>query len=304
MSIIQVIKRPINGFGQDNPVYVATGPFNYGSQLLVGVGDKALVVQNGILIGEFEEGRHVLSLERLPLLNVPPRLLTGGEELSEVRVYFFQTEKQFSSRFGCSYVFYESMPATPSVSVPITSGCHGRFYYRISNPEALLRAWIGNQIEYSDSGDLSISARAQSILPQTVLDFARTNHISIFELDYHRTALGNAIADTLNHLLAELGLAISHVSIEGFSEEDESYQAIKSQSTRSTTALMEASAQAQALQVLGVSYAEHAQLEALQKLAANEGGQLNALLTAMLLRGNQLGAELFGLSAKSEEKKE
>jgi hypothetical protein len=45
-------------------------------------------------------------------------------------------------------------------------------------------------------------------------------------------------------------------------------------------------------------------LEALQKLAANEGGQLNALLTAMLLRGNQLGAELFGLSTKSEEKKE
>lgn len=65
--------------------------FNTGSTLTVNVGEEAVFVNNGQIVGVMANGSHVLTTENYPFLSSIRNMLTGGVPVFRSRVYYVRT---------------------------------------------------------------------------------------------------------------------------------------------------------------------------------------------------------------------
>lgn len=202
----------------DNTVFVKRHPidnFVTGSKLIVHESQEAVFFKDGAALDTFGSGGHILTTDRLPLLNeAAPMPFSNGDPF-RTEVYFVNKTEQKEIKWGTP----EKIGIQePKYKMYINVGAFGTFNMIVKDARKFLIKNIGTISEFKQSdvigdADYSTSSAAGQfkdlILNKIVDVLANTieeQQLDLFLLDKQKDKLAAAIRDAINELLDDYGL--------------------------------------------------------------------------------------------------
>lgn len=202
----------------DNTVFVKRHPidnFVTGSKLIVHESQEAVFFKDGMALDSFGSGGHILTTDKLPLMNeAAPLPFTNGDPF-RAEVYFVNKTEQKEIKWGTP----EKIGIRESkYKMYINIGAFGTFNMIVRDARKFLIKNIGTNTEFRQSdivGDTELSANAASgqfkdlILNKIVDVLSNTieeQQLDIFLLDQQKEKLAAAIRDVINAQLEDYGL--------------------------------------------------------------------------------------------------
>lgn len=202
----------------DNSVFVKRHPidnFVTGSKLIVHESQEAVFFKDGEALDTFGPGGHILTTDRLPLLNEAAPLPFSGGDPFRTEVYFVNKTEQKEIKWGTpNKIGIQESKYKMYVDV----GAFGTFNMVVKDARKFLIKNIGtiNEFKQEDlvgDSDYSINSAAGQfkdlILNQIVNILANTideQQFDLFLLDRQKDKLAAAIRDVINELLDDYGL--------------------------------------------------------------------------------------------------
>lgn len=202
----------------DNTVFVKRHPidnFVTGSKLIVHESQEAVFFKDGEALDTFGSGGHILTTDRLPLLNeAAPMPFSNGDPF-RTEVYFVNKTEQKEIKWGTP----EKIGIQePKYKMYVDVGAFGTFNMIVKDARKFLIKNIGTISEFKQSdvigdSDYSTSSAAGQfkdlILNKIVDVLANTiedQQLDLFLLDKQKDKLAAAIRDVINELLDDYGL--------------------------------------------------------------------------------------------------
>lgn len=202
----------------DNTVFVKRHPidnFVTGSKLIVHESQEAVFFKDGAALDTFGSGGHILTTDRLPLLNeAAPMPFSNGDPF-RTEVYFVNKTEQKEIKWGTP----EKIGIQePKYKMYVNVGAFGTFNMIVKDARKFLIKNIGTISEFKQSdivgdADYSTSSAAGQfkdlILNKIVDVLANTieeQQLDLFLLDKQKDKLAAAIRDVINELLDDYGL--------------------------------------------------------------------------------------------------
>lgn len=202
----------------DNTVFVKRHPidnFVTGSKLIVHESQEAVFFKDGMALDSFGSGGHILTTDKLPLMNeAAPLPFTNGDPF-RAEVYFVNKTEQKEIKWGTP----EKIGIREfKYKMYINIGAFGTFNMIVRDARKFLIKNIGTNTEFRQSdivGDTELSANAASgqfkdlILNKIVDVLSNTieeQQLDIFLLDQQKEKLAAAIRDVINAQLEDYGL--------------------------------------------------------------------------------------------------
>lgn len=262
------------------------------SKLIVSPGIGCIFVYEGKVEAELQdEGLFSLETDNIPFWTTTIKLMQAFESEHKVGIYFFRKANILNVRWGTtSVVKYED----PKYKFPVGLGAYGNYSIRILEPKEFFRKVVaGAELYKVEDLQKIISSR----ITQPLTDILATSRYAYTEVDANREEIAAALEIKLKTICVDLGFEMLDVRIEGTSFDEATEARINK--------IADMTAEAQALNALGINYAQKQQLEALNNAAKNEGGiaGLGASLTAGLGLGQAMGNAMNTMNTqqKSED---
>ena len=208
-KIIDVIK---NEKGEDTILVKSPKcDFNSNSVLFVMPGEEAIFINNGKIVGKFNEGRYRLNTSNYPFLSDLITLISG-ERVFASNIYFVRKSVSCPVDWGTSLQVRD-----PVQRISTRVMCRGVYRIQISNSESFLKYYIGNGTETINQFEFA------QLLKDEILQTIKSKLISyIFESDEEiigigrkQTALAEEIRKDIEDVYKEYGFKIVSFHISG-----------------------------------------------------------------------------------------
>jgi len=229
------------------------------SKLIVGPGQGCLFVYEGrVQAIHVQPGSYALRTGNVPFITTLARAMQGFVSEHKVGIYYFRTGKILNLKWGTpSVIKYED----PIYRFPVGLRVFGNYALRVSDPGTFFQQVVGAGRERFLVDEIREPINGRLVQPLT--DFLAEAHLGYAQIDPQREEIAAALSQKLAPELGRLGFALDDFRIEGTSFDDDTMRRINR--------IADVSAEAQAAQSAGVSYAQLQQLAALRDAARNEG---------------------------------
>lgn len=276
--------------------------FNTGTVVTVNLGEEAMFVKNGEVVGVMSNGRHELSTENYPFLSRIRNMITGGVSTFHCRIYYVRTAHSIIPWGTPNGIQYQDN----WFKCPTIARGFGEYWISFKNIPKFVANLMGNQSIYTvaelqDAFNGQISSQITRVIAKRLGLLTQEREILAFN-DMSKE-LEQVLQQDIQELLDDYGLELKRYFIENLEiEEDERRAAAVS---AATMALAESRAKVQlaqgdvaAYQTYGSTYQTIKGMELLKDIANNPGAGGIASAGAGLGMGMAAG-NVFGSIAQS-----
>jgi membrane protease subunit (stomatin/prohibitin family) len=203
--------------------------------------------------------------------------MQGFRSEHRVGLFFFKTAQLTNLKWGTpTPVKYED----PTYKFPVGLRAFGNFSIEIQKPDWFFTKIVASHERYTAT---ELRELFCSRIVQPMTDVLAVSKYTYTEVDSHRNELAVKLTQGLNSDFEKLGFILSDFRIEGTVFDDDT--------TKRINRIADMSAEAQAANAAGVSYAQLQQLQALRDAAKNPGGAGTMMgMGVGLGMGQQVGA--------------
>jgi membrane protease subunit (stomatin/prohibitin family) len=228
------------------------------SKLIVGPGQGCVFVYEGHVEAVYtEEGLFEIETANIPFITTLRKFMQYFQSEHKVGLYFFRTAKMLNLKWGTeSLIKYED----PKYHFPVGLRAFGNYSMRITDGRAFFQQVVAGADEYTIA---TIREALNARLLQPLTDFFAEAGYTYTQIDPEREEIAAAISAKLTRDFDQLGFRLEDFRIEGTSFDQDTMRRINR--------IADISAEAQAANAAGVSYAQLQQLEALRDAAKNQG---------------------------------
>jgi membrane protease subunit (stomatin/prohibitin family) len=228
------------------------------SKLIVGPGQGCVFVYEGHVEAVYtEEGLFEIETANIPFVTTLRKFMQYFQSEHKVGLYFFRTAKMLNLKWGTeSLIKYED----PKYHFPVGLRAFGNYSMRITDGRAFFQQVVAGADEYTIA---TIREALNARLLQPLTDFFAEAGYTYTQIDPEREEIAAAISAKLTRDFDQLGFRLEDFRIEGTSFDQDTMRRINR--------IADISAEAQAANAAGVSYAQLQQLEALRDAAKNQG---------------------------------
>ena len=249
------------------------------SKLIVGPGQGAVLVYEGKVVDVLtEEGTFNLKTDNHPFFTTLVNLRQNFESEHKLHIYFYRKAQVTNQQWGTSspVKFIDEQ-----YNLPVEMGVNGTFSYQISDVEHFFKDIVGARTEVSNS---EIRDLILGRLSQNIITTIHKLGYSYNQIDGHLTEIGQELATLLNEETQKLGFTLTDFRVDGTLFEEQTQERIGR--------IADVTADSQAAQAGGLTYAELEKLRALRDAARNEGGLSGSgvQMGVGLEMGKQMGA--------------
>lgn len=229
------------------------------SKLLVGPGQGCLFVYEGkVQAVHLSEGLFDLKTANIPFWTTLTKFMQAFQSEHKVGIYFFRRSQFLGLNWGTtSAIKYND----PVYKFPVGLRAFGNFSAQITQPEWFVQNVTGLQETYTTTQLRELMA---SRFLQPLVDLLAEKKYTYAEIDAHRNELATELRENLNVEFTNLGFNLIDFRIEGTSFDEDTMKRINR--------IADMTAENQAAQAAGLSYAQIQQLEAMKEAAKNPGG--------------------------------
>ena len=249
------------------------------SKLIVGPGQGAVLVYEGKVVDVLtEEGTFNLKTDNHPFFTTLVNLRQNFESEHKLHIYFYRKAQVTNQQWGtCSPVKF----IDEQYNLPVEMGANGTFSYQISDVEHFFKDIVGARTEVSNS---EIRDLILGRLSQNIVTTIHKLGYSYNQIDGHLTEIGQELATLLNEETQKLGFTLTDFRVDGTLFDEQTQERIGR--------IADVTADSQAAQAGGLTYAELEKLRALRDAARNEGGLSGSgvQMGVGLEMGKQMGA--------------
>ena len=257
-----------------------TNEIKNASKLIVGPGQGCIFVYEGKVRAVYlEQGLVELQTANIPFWTTIKKIMQGFESEHKVGIYFFKQAQLLDIKWGTTGpVRYED----PKYKFPVGLRAFGNFSIVIEKPDWFFQNIMGQKDSF---GVAEIRELISSRILQNLTNYLANAKHSYAEVDSHRVEIAKEVSEQINVEYTNLGFKLLDFRVEGTSFDDETSKRINR--------IADMSAEAQAAQSAGVTYAQLQQLEALKEAAKNPGGAGMVMGVGVGMNlGQQLGAAM------------
>jgi membrane protease subunit (stomatin/prohibitin family) len=228
------------------------------SKLLVGPGQGCVFVYEGRVEAVYaEEGLYELKTANIPFVTTLRKLMQDFVSEHKVGIYFFRTAKILNLKWGTeSLIKYDD----PKYKFPVGLRAFGNYSMRITDGRGFFQQVVGGAESFPVEG---IREPINARLIQPLTDYFAEAGWSYAQIDANREEIAAALSQKLEQDFGKLGFTLDDFRIQGTSFDDDTMRRINR--------IADLSAEAQAANAAGVSYAELQQLAAMRDAAKNSG---------------------------------
>lgn len=229
------------------------------SKLIVGPGQGCIFVYRGQVRAVIEEPCLInLETDNLPFWTTIKSFMQFFESEHKVGIYFFKKTKILDQKWGTtSPIKYQD----PKYHFPVALKAYGNYSYQIADASDFFVNIVGSHQQMRvDEFRSILSAR----IIDPISDYLAECQYSFADIDANRDEISRGIAIKLAMVFRKLGFSISDFRIEGTDFDEDTLRRINR--------IADLTAEAQAVQAVGLDYAKVQQLDALRDAARNEGG--------------------------------
>ena len=249
------------------------------SKLIVGPGQGAVLVYEGKVVDVLtEEGTFNLKTDNHPFFTTLVNLRQNFESEHKLHIYFYRMAQVTNQQWGTSspVKFIDEQ-----YNLPVEMGVNGTFSYQISDVEHFFKDIVGARTEVSNS---EIRDLILGRLSQNIVTTIHKLGYSYNQIDGHLTEIGQELATLLNEETQKLGFTLTDFRVDGTLFDEQTQERIGR--------IADVTADSQAAQAGGLTYAELEKLRALRDAARNEGGLSGSgvQMGVGLEMGKQMGA--------------
>ena len=249
------------------------------SKLIVGPGQGAVLVYEGKVVDVLtEEGTFNLKTDNHPFFTTLVNLRQNFESEHKLHIYFYRKAQVTNQQWGTSspVKFIDEQ-----YNLPVEMGVNGTFSYQISDVEHFFKDIVGARTEVSNS---EIRDLILGRLSQNIITTIHKLGYSYNQIDGHLTEIGQELAILLNEETQKLGFTLTDFRVDGTLFDEQTQERIGR--------IADVTADSQAAQAGGLTYAELEKLRALRDAARNEGGLSGSgvQMGVGLEMGKQMGA--------------
>lgn len=249
------------------------------SKLIVGPGQGAVLVYEGKVVDVLtEEGTFNLKTDNHPFFTTLVNLRQNFESEHKLHIYFYRKAQVTNQQWGTSspVKFIDEQ-----YNLPVEMGVNGTFSYQISDVEHFFKDIVGARTEVSNS---EIRDLILGRLSQNIVTTIHKLGYSYNQIDGHLTEIGQELATLLNEETQKLGFTLTDFRVDGTLFDEQTQGRIGR--------IADVTADSQAAQAGGLTYAELEKLRALRDAARNEGGLSGSgvQMGVGLEMGKQMGA--------------
>lgn len=249
------------------------------SKLIVGPGQGAVLVYEGKVVDVLtEEGTFNLKTDNHPFFTTLVNLRQNFESEHKLHIYFYRKAQVTNQQWGTSspVKFIDEQ-----YNLPVEMGVNGTFSYQISDVEHFFKDIVGARTEVSRS---EIRDLILGRLSQNIVTTIHKLGYSYNQIDGHLTEIGQELATLLNEETQKLGFTLTDFRVDGTLFDEQTQERIGR--------IADVTADSQAAQAGGLTYAELEKLRALRDAARNEGGLSGSgvQMGVGLEMGKQMGA--------------
>ncbi len=249
------------------------------SKLIVGPGQGAVLVYEGKVVDILtEEGTFNLKTDNHPFFTTLVNLRQNFESEHKLHIYFYRKAQVTNQQWGTSspVKFIDEQ-----YNLPVEMGVNGTFSYQISDVEHFFKDIVGARTEVSNS---EIRDLILGRLSQNIVTTIHKLGYSYNQIDGHLTEIGQELATLLNEETQKLGFTLTDFRVDGTLFDEQTQERIGR--------IADVTADSQAAQAGGLTYAELEKLRALRDAARNEGGLSGSgvQMGVGLEMGKQMGA--------------
>ena len=249
------------------------------SKLIVGPGQGAVLVYEGKVVDVLtEEGTFNLKTDNHPFFTTLVNLRQNFESEHKLHIYFYRKAQVTNRQWGTSspVKFIDEQ-----YNLPVEMGVNGTFSYQISDVEHFFKDIVGARTEVSNS---EIRELILGRLSQNIVTTIHKLGYSYNQIDGHLTEIGQELATLLNEETQKLGFTLTDFRVDGTLFDEQTQERIGR--------IADVTADSQAAQAGGLTYAELEKLRALRDAARNEGGLSGSgvQMGVGLEMGKQMGA--------------
>lgn len=229
------------------------------SKLLVNPGQGCIFVYEGKISTVFTQpGLYELKTANIPFWTTITKLMQAFESEHKVGLYFFKTTQLTDLKWGTtSTIKYED----PRYKFPVGLRAFGNYTAQIESVENFFSQFIGARDFYSTD---ELRELINSRLTQPLTQILVNGKYSYTDIDSHRAELASQMSQQVSSEFTSFGLKLNDIRLEGTSFDEDTNKRINR--------IADMSAESQAAQSAGVSYAQMQQLEALKEAAKNPSG--------------------------------
>lgn len=196
-----------------------------GAQLIVRPGQTAVFVTEGKIADVFQEGRHVLTTQNLPILSTLKGWKHGFNSPFKSEVYFVSTRQITELKWG-----------TPNPVIlrdpdfgPVRVRAFGTYTLRAADPAALLRELVGTDQRFEAD---EITELMRSTICQAFADVVAESKIGVIDLAGNYAALSQKLRDAVKGRIDdEYGLDCPQLFIVNVSLPEEVEKALDARSS-------------------------------------------------------------------------
>ena len=249
------------------------------SKLIVGPGQGAVLVYEGKVVDVLtEEGTFNLKTDNHPFFTTLVNLRQNFESEHKLHIYFYRKAQVTNQQWGTSspVKFIDEQ-----YNLPVEMGANGTFSYQISDVEHFFKDIVGARTEVSNS---EIRDLILGRLSQNIVTTIHKLGYSYNQIDGHLSEIGKELATLLNEETQKLGFTLTDFRVDGTLFAEQTQERIGR--------IADVTADSQAAQAGGLTYAELEKLRALRDAARNEGGLSGSgvQMGVGLEMGKQMGA--------------
>jgi membrane protease subunit (stomatin/prohibitin family) len=229
------------------------------SKLIVGPGQGCIFVYEGRVEGIYtQQGIIELKTSNIPFWTTITKFMQAFQSEHKVGIYFFKQSQIVNLKWGTpSVIKYED----PKYKFPVGLRVFGNFSAQIQKPEWFLQNIMAAKDAYTT---IELRDVIVSRLLQPLTNYLAQAKFSYTEIDPHRSEIGEALMKNTALEFENLGFQLIDFRVEGTSFDEDTMNRIN--------LIANISAESQAANVAGISYAQLQQLEALKSAAKNPGG--------------------------------
>lgn len=229
------------------------------SKLIVGPGQGCIFVYEGKVQGVYTEpGMVELRTANIPFWTTITKFMQAFVSEHKVGLYFYKTSQLVDIKWGTSSMIkYED----PKYKFPVGLRAFGNFSMVIQKPESFFQNIMGARDSYAVA-EIKDVLTSRMIQPLANL-FAQAK-FTFTEIDANRSDVSSKLRTLLDQEFTQLGFSLTDFRIEGTSFDEDTMKRINR--------IADMTAESQAANSAGVSFAQLQQLEALKSAAKNPGG--------------------------------
>ena len=214
-----------------------------GAQLTVRPGQRAVFVNEGEIADVYEEGRHILETENMPILSTLKGWKYGFNSPFKAEVYFLNITEQLDRKWGTG---------SPIIVRDADFGmvrlrARGNFSYKMSADKEMISRLVGARSAYT-TDDIEGQLRAKAV--SSFSDALGELKIPILDLQAQYDEIGDAMKTKLSSMFDGLGLELLGFILENVTVPEEVEKAMDQRASMGAVGNMNQFSQYQAAQAL------------------------------------------------------